>query len=59
MVYNNIQGYWVFRLWSSFGMLKNTNNTTFRKLDLFSSSGEELEAPTMLDPLDTGQPISG
>jgi hypothetical protein len=36
MVYNT-QNYWVFGLWPSSGILENT---TFRKLDLFSSSGE-------------------
>jgi hypothetical protein len=33
----NTQKYWVFRLFPSSGMLENT---TFRKLDLFPSSGE-------------------
>jgi hypothetical protein len=36
MVYNT-QNYWVFGLFSSSGILENT---TFRKLDLFLSSGE-------------------
>jgi hypothetical protein len=36
MVYNT-QNYWVFGLFPSSGILENT---TFRKLDLFPSSGE-------------------
>jgi hypothetical protein len=36
MVYNT-QNYWVFYLFPSSGILENT---TFRKLDLFPSSGE-------------------
>jgi hypothetical protein len=36
MVYNT-QNYWVFGLFPSSGTLENT---TFRKLDLFPSSGE-------------------
>jgi hypothetical protein len=36
MVYNT-QNYWVFGLFASSGMLENT---TFRKLDLFPSSGK-------------------
>jgi hypothetical protein len=41
MVYNT-QRYWVFRLCPSSGNFLNNNgkNTTFRKLDLFPSSGE-------------------
>jgi hypothetical protein len=38
MVYNT-QNYWVFGLFPSSGILENT---TFRKLDLFPSSGEGL-----------------
>jgi hypothetical protein len=37
MVYNT-QNYWVFGLSPSSGILENT---TFRKLDLFPSSGED------------------
>jgi hypothetical protein len=35
-------------VWNS----KLTKNTTFRKLDLFPSSGEGKETPTLLDPLE-------
>jgi hypothetical protein len=38
MVYST-QNYWVFGLYPSSGILGNIN-TTFRKLDLFLSSGE-------------------
>jgi hypothetical protein len=34
---HNTQSYWVFRLFPTSGILENT---TFRKLDLFPSSGE-------------------
>jgi hypothetical protein len=34
------QDYWVFGLCPSSGILKTQKNTTFRKLDLFPSSGE-------------------
>jgi hypothetical protein len=37
MVYNT-QNYWVFGIFPSSGILENT---TFRKLDLFPSSGED------------------
>jgi hypothetical protein len=37
---NLIQDYWVFGLCPSSGILKKQKNTTFRKLDLFPSSGE-------------------
>jgi hypothetical protein len=39
MVYD-IQDYWVFGLCPSSSILKTQKNTTFRKLDLFPSSGE-------------------
>jgi hypothetical protein len=39
MVYD-IQDYWDFGLCPSSGILKTPKNTTFRKLDLFPSSGE-------------------
>jgi hypothetical protein len=35
-----IQDYWVFGLCPSSGILKTQKNTTFRKMDLFPSSGE-------------------
>jgi hypothetical protein len=35
-----IQDYWVFGLCPSSGILKTQKNTTFRRLDLFPSSGE-------------------
>jgi hypothetical protein len=41
MVYN-IRDYWVFRLCPSSDILETLKNTTFRKLDLFPSSGEEV-----------------
>jgi hypothetical protein len=47
MVYNT-QDYWVFGLCPSFGILKNTK---FWKVDLFQSSGEGWETPTLLGPL--------
>jgi hypothetical protein len=39
MVYNT-QNYWVFGLCPSSGILETIENTTFRKLDLFPSSGD-------------------
>jgi hypothetical protein len=58
MVYNT-QNYWVFGLCPSSGIL-NLENTAFRKLDLFPSSGTG--GLTLLGPLDltsiTGQPMS-
>jgi hypothetical protein len=53
MVYS-IQNYWVFGHFSSSGILRN-RNTTFRKLDLFPSSGEGgggEKTPTQLFPLE-------
>jgi hypothetical protein len=38
MVYD-IQDYWVFGLCPTSGIIKTQKNTTFRKLDLFPSSG--------------------
>jgi hypothetical protein len=49
MVYNT-QNYWGFGLCPSSRILK-TKTTTFRKLDLFRSSGEG-ETPTLLGPLE-------
>jgi hypothetical protein len=43
------QVYWVFGLCPSSGILKNI---TFWKLDLFLSSGERVETPTLLGPLE-------
>jgi hypothetical protein len=48
MVYNTLD-YGVFGLYPSSDVLKDT---TFRKLDLFPSSGEGLEIPTLLGPLE-------
>jgi hypothetical protein len=46
----NIQNYWVFGLFTSSGILENT---TFRKLNLFPSSGEGGEkTPTQFGPLE-------
>jgi hypothetical protein len=42
----------VFGLFPSSGILKTQKNTTFRKLDLFPSSGEGWETPTLLGPLE-------
>jgi hypothetical protein len=51
MVYNN-QDYWVFGLCPSSGILKTKKITMFRKLNLFASSGEWWETPTLLGPLE-------
>jgi hypothetical protein len=49
MVYNT-QGYWVSGFFPSSGILENT---MFRKLDLFPSSGEGGgKTPTQLGPLE-------
>jgi hypothetical protein len=53
MVYNT-QDYCLFLLCPSFSILKNT---TIRKLDLFPSSGEELETPTQLGPLESARTV--
>jgi hypothetical protein len=45
----NPQDYWVFGLCPSSGVLKNT---TFRKLDVFPTSGEGWGTPGLLDPLE-------
>jgi hypothetical protein len=37
---HNTQNYWGFGLCPSSGILENRKQTTFRKLDLFPSSGE-------------------
>jgi hypothetical protein len=42
-------GYWVFGLCRSSIILKNT---TFRKMDLFPSSHDVWETPTLLGPLE-------
>jgi hypothetical protein len=46
---HNTRNYWVFGLCPSPGILKNR---TFRKPDLFPSSGEGWETPTLLGPLE-------
>jgi hypothetical protein len=51
MVYKT-QDYWVFGLCPSPGNIKNSN-TTFRKPDLFPSSGDGWESPTVLGPVYT------
>jgi hypothetical protein len=51
MVYNT-RDYYDFGLCTSSGILKNTKNTTFPKLDLFPSLGEGEKTPTLLDPLE-------
>jgi hypothetical protein len=43
------QNYWVFGLCPS-SVFEKLDNTTFRKLDLFASSGEG-ETPTLFGPL--------
>jgi hypothetical protein len=43
----NTQNYWVSRFCPSSGVLTG-KKTSFRKLDLFPSSGEERETPTLL-----------
>jgi hypothetical protein len=48
VVYNNSRNYWVCGLYPTTGILKNT----FRKLDLFPSSGEGWETSTLLVPLE-------
>jgi hypothetical protein len=51
MVYSALNN-WVFGLCPSSGILE-IKNTTFRKLDLFPSSGErDRETPTLLGPLE-------
>jgi hypothetical protein len=47
----NAQNYWVSGLCPSSGIL-NTTEKTFRKLDLFPSSGEGKKTPTLLGPLE-------
>jgi hypothetical protein len=52
MAYNT-QNYWVFGLCPSSSILKkNQTENTFWKLDLFPSSGEGRETPTLLRPLE-------
>jgi hypothetical protein len=51
--------YWVLGLPPSSGILKKIENATFRKLDLFPSSGEgEGETPTQLGPLEKVTEVS-
>jgi hypothetical protein len=50
MVYDT-HNYWGFVLGQSSGILKTLENTTFRKPDLFPSSGEG-ETPIPLGPLE-------
>jgi hypothetical protein len=48
-----IRKYWVLGLRPSSGILKELENTKFRKLDLFPSSDERgRETPTLLGPLE-------
>jgi hypothetical protein len=49
MVYNKINGFLGFVRCPEFSILENT---TFRKLDLFPSSGEGREIPTLLGSLE-------
>jgi hypothetical protein len=50
---SNAQDYWVSGLCLSSGLLNTlVENIKFRKLDLFPSSGEGRETPTLLDPLE-------
>jgi hypothetical protein len=49
MVYST-QNYWGFGLFPLSGVF-GSRNTTFRKLDLFPSSGEGEKTPTYLGPL--------
>jgi hypothetical protein len=55
-IQNVTMDYCVFGLCPSPGILKTQKNTTFRKLDLFPSSDEEWETPTLLDPLERANP---
>jgi hypothetical protein len=58
MLYNK-QNYWVFGL-SPSSVFQKTENTMFRKLDLFPSSGEEGKTTTQLGPLErANHPVSG
>jgi hypothetical protein len=50
MVYNT-QNNWLSGLWPSSGYLNN-QKATFRKLDLFSYSGEGKEASTLFSSLE-------
>jgi hypothetical protein len=52
MLYDT-QKYWGSGLCPSSGILENT---TFRKIDLFPSSGEIREIPTLLVPLERARP---
>jgi hypothetical protein len=47
MMMYNTQDYWVFGLCPFSNILENT----FKKLDLFPSSGEQVEGTTLLNPL--------
>jgi hypothetical protein len=46
----NVQSHWVYGLCPSSRILNN-QKAVFRKLDLFPSSGEGKETPTVLGPL--------
>jgi hypothetical protein len=49
LVSPELLGFWtLYIVWYS----KKLENATFRKLDLFPSSGEGGETPTLLDPLE-------
>jgi hypothetical protein len=48
---NIFQNQWISGLFTPAGVLKTTK-TTFRKLDLFPSSGERMEIPTLLGLLE-------
>jgi hypothetical protein len=54
---HNTKNYLVFGLRPSPGILKKKLDNTFRKLDLFPSSGEWGD-PTLLSPLQTANLIS-
>jgi hypothetical protein len=51
MAYNT-KDYFLFGLCPSFGILKTQKNTTFRKPDMFPSSGEGA-TPYLLSPLES------
>jgi hypothetical protein len=47
LIRNETLVYWVFGVYPQFCSLKTQKNTKFRKLDLFPSSGERWEKPTL------------
>jgi hypothetical protein len=53
---DRLKDYWAFVLCLSSGNLKALKNTTFRKLDLFPSSGEGMGTSTLLGPLTRADP---